>query len=156
MAQADIESVLNETRVFAPSADFSRQAHIGAAADYDRWVRLADDHPEQFWAEIAGELHWFSQWSTVLEWKPPFAKWFVGATTNLSYNCLDRHLGSWRRNKAAIIWEGEPDDTRTLTYYELHREVCKFANVLKRFGVGKGDRVGLYLPMIPELAIAML
>ena len=155
MAQADIESVLNETRVFAPSTDFSRHAHIGGA-DYDRWVRLADDHPEQFWSEIAGELHWFSQWSSVLEWRPPFAKWFVGATTNLSYNCIDRHLGTWRRNKAAIIWEGEPGDTRTLTYHELHREVCKFANVLKRFGVGKGDRVGLYLPMIPELAIAML
>jgi acetyl-CoA synthetase len=156
MAQADIESVLKETRVFAPPADFSRQAHIGGAAEYERWARLADDHPEQFWSEIAGELHWFTPWNAVLEWKPPFAKWFVGATTNLSYNCIDRHLGSWRRNKAAIIWEGEPGDARTLTYHELHREVCKFANVLKRFGVGKGDRVGLYLPMIPELAIAML
>jgi acetyl-CoA synthetase len=156
MAQADIESVLKETRVFAPPADFSRQAHIGSTADYERWARLADDYPDQFWAEIARELHWFSPWSAVLEWKPPFAKWFVGATTNLAYNCLDRHLDSWRRNKAAIIWEGEPGDTRTLTYYELHREVCKFANALKRFGVGKGDRVGLYLPMIPELAIAML
>ena len=156
MAQADIESVLKETRVFAPPADFSGRAHIGSAADSERWTRLADEQPEQFWSEIAHELHWFSPWTTVLEWKPPFAKWFVGATTNLSYNCIDRHLGTWRRNKAAIIWEGEPGETRTLTYYELHREVCKFANVLKRFGVGKGDRVGLYLPMIPELAIAML
>ncbi len=156
MAQADIESVLKETRVFAPPADFSARAHIGSAADYERWARLADDQPEHFWAEIARELHWFSPWSAVLEWKPPFAKWFVGATTNLSYNCLDRHLNTSRRNKAAIIWEGEPGETVTLTYHDLHREVCKFANVLKRFGVGKGDRVGLYLPMIPELAIAML
>ncbi len=156
MAQADIESVLKETRVFAPPADFSARAHIGSAADYERWARLANDQPEHFWAEIARELHWFSPWSAVLEWKPPFAKWFVGATTNLSYNCLDRHLNTSRRNKAAIIWEGEPGETVTLTYHDLHREVCKFANVLKRFGVGKGDRVGLYLPMIPELAIAML
>jgi len=156
MAQADIESVLKETRVFAPPPDFSARAHIGGTADYERWTGLADAQPEQFWAEIARELHWFSPWKAVLEWKPPFAKWFVGATTNLSYNCIDRHLTSWRRNKAAIIWEGEPGDTRTLTYHDLHREVCKFANVLKRFGVGKGDRVGLYLPLIPELAIAML
>ena len=156
MAQADIESVLKETRVFAPSADFSARAHIGSRADCERWTGLADAQPEQFWAEIARELHWFSPWNAVLEWKPPFAKWFVGATTNLSYNCIDRHLASWRRNKAAIIWEGEPGDTRTLTYHDLHREVCQFANVLKRFGVAKGDRVGLYLPLIPELAIAML
>ena len=156
MAQADIESVLKETRVFAPSADFSARAHIGSPADAERWTSLADAQPEQFWAEIARELHWFSPWKAVLEWKPPFAKWFVGATTNLSYNCIDRHLASWRRNKAAIIWEGEPGDTRTLTYHDLHREVCQFANVLKRFGVAKGDRVGLYLPLIPELAIAML
>jgi len=156
MAQADIESVLKETRVFAPPAEFSARAHIGNAADCERWTRLANEQPEQFWAEIARELDWFTPWNAVLEWKPPFAKWFVGATTNLSHNCLDRHLGSWRRNKAAIIWEGEPGDSRTLTYYELHREVCTFANVLKRFGVGKGDRVGLYMPLIPELAIAML
>jgi acetyl-CoA synthetase len=156
MAQADIESVLKETRVFPPPADFSARAHIGNAADYDRWTRLADEHPDRFWADVARELHWFSPWNAVLEWKPPFAKWFVGGTTNLSYNCIDRHLETWRRNKAAIIWEGEPGDARTLTYHELHREVCKFANVLKSFGVGKGDRVGLYLPMIPELAIAML
>jgi len=156
MSQADIESVLKETRVFAPPADFSARAHIGSRADCERWTGLADAQPEQFWAEIARELHWFSPWNAVLEWKPPFAKWFVGATTNLSYNCIDRHLASWRRNKAAIIWEGEPGDTRTLTYHDLHREVCQFANVLKRFGVAKGDRVGLYLPLIPELAIAML
>ena len=102
---------------------------------------------------------WFTPWKKVLDWKPPFAKWFVGGKLNVSYNCLDRHLegeNAWRRNKAAIIWEGEPGDTRVLTYGELHREVCKFANVLKARGVKKGDRVALYMPMIPELAIAIL
>jgi acetyl-CoA synthetase len=156
MAQADIESVLNEKRVFAPPPEFSQRAHIGTAAERERYSRLAEENPEQFWADIAGELHWFTPWRTVLEWKPPFAKWFVGATTNLAYNCLDRHLSSWRRNKAALIWEGEPGDSRTLTFHDLYREVCKFANVLKRLGVTQGDRVGIYLPMIPEAAIAML
>lgn len=156
MAHADIESVLKEKRVFAPSPQFSERAHIATAADYERLSRLAEENPEKFWADIAGELEWFSPWHTVLEWKPPFAKWFVGATTNLAHNCIDRHLGTWRRNKAAIIWEGEPGDSRILTYHDLHREVSKFANVLKHLGVTQGDRVGLYLPMIPELAIAML
>jgi len=156
MSQPDIESLLHEDRVFPPPADFTRQAHIGSAEEYERAVRLADEHPEQFWSELAAQLDWFTPWRTVLDWKPPFAKWFVGATTNLAHNCVDRHLGSWRRNKAAIIWEGEPGDSRTLTFHDLHREVCRFANVLKHFGVAKGDRVGLYLPMIPELPIAML
>ncbi|MDP6547254.1 MAG: AMP-binding protein, partial [Phycisphaerae bacterium] len=104
-------------------------------------------------------VSWFAPWKKTLQWKPPFAKWFVGGKLNVSYNCLDRHLegeNAWRRNKAAIIWEGEPGDSRTLTYGELHREVCKFANVLKGLGVKKGDRVCLYMPMVPELAIAML
>ncbi len=156
MAQADIESVLNEQRVFPPPDEFSRRAHINSTADADRWSRLAQDDPDRFWAEVAGELEWFSPWRTVLEWKRPFAKWFVGATTNLAHNCLDRHLRTWRRNKAAIIWEGEPGDARTLTFHDLHREVCKFANVLKHLGVQRDDRVGIYLPMIPEAAIAML
>src|SRR5215831_9135667 len=156
MAQSDIESLLKEHRVFAPPAEFSRQATIGSAADDERQRRFAEEDPEKFWADIAGALDWFTPWRTVLEWKVPFAKWFVGATTNLSHNCIDRHLTSWRRNKAAIIWEGEPGDSRTLTYHDLHREVCKFANVLKHLGVHKGDRVGIYLPMIPEAAIAML
>ncbi len=155
MSQADIESVLKEKRVFPPPAAFSQRANIGQA-DYERLVQLADKDPEKFWADIAAELEWFTPWRAVLEWKAPFAKWFVGATTNLSYNCLDRHLTTWRRNKAALIWEGEPGDSRTLTFHDLHREVCKFANVLKHLGVGKGDRVGIYLPMIPEAAIAML
>src|SRR5215470_16867186 len=156
MAQSDIESLLKEHRVFAPPAEFSRQAIIGTTSDDERQRRLAEEDPEKFWADIAGALDWFTPWRTVLEWKVPFAKWFVGATTNLSHNCIDRHLTSWRRNKAAIIWEGEPGDSRTLTYHDLHREVCKFANVLKHLGVHKGDRVGIYLPMIPEAAIAML
>ncbi len=102
------------------------------------------------------ELEWFQKWDTVLDWQPPFAKWFVGGKINISYNCLDRHLTTWRKNKAALIWEGEPGDSRTLTYAQLHREVCQFANALKQLGVQKGDRVGIYMPMIPEAAIAML
>src|SRR5512135_2419768 len=108
MAQADIESVLKEKRVFAPPAEFSGQAHIVGAADAEQRARVAEENPEKFWEEVAAELEWFSPWRAVLEWKAPFAKWFVGATTNLSVNCLDRHVRSWRRNKAAIVWEGEP------------------------------------------------
>jgi acetyl-CoA synthetase len=117
----------------------------------------AEADPEKFWADLAQtELHWFKPWDTVLKWNPPHAEWFSGGRINISYNCLDRHLPTWRRNKAALIWEGEPGDTRTLTYQQLHTEVCRFANVLKRIGVQKGDRVALYLPLIPELAISML
>ncbi len=155
MAQVDIESVLREKRVFQPPAEFAAAANL-SPTEYAKRQALAESDPERFWAEIAGELDWFTPWSKVLEWKQPFAKWFVGATTNLSYNCLDRHLTTSRRNKAAIIWEGEPGDSRTLTYFDLHREVCKFANVLKSLGVVKGDRVGIYMPLIPEAAIAML
>jgi len=153
---ADIDSLLQEDRVFPPLAPFSATAHIPNQERYDEIVAAATADPERFWAGIAGELEWFSPWKSVLEWKQPFAKWFVGATTNLSHNCLDRHLTTHRRNKAALIWEGEPGDSVTLTYQQLHREVCKFANVLKGLGVKKGDRVGIYLPMIPEAAIAML
>ncbi|MBI3580368.1 MAG: acetate--CoA ligase, partial [Ignavibacteriales bacterium] len=113
-------------------------------------------NPEKFWAKVAGELDWFKKWNKVLEWKLPFAKWFVGGKINVSYNCLDRHLTSWRKNKAALIWEGEPGDNRTLTYQQLYREVCKFANVLKKLGVEKGDVVAIYMPLVPELAISML
>ncbi len=112
--------------------------------------------PEGFWADHASELEWSRPWERVLEWNPPFAKWFTGGRINVSANCLDRHITTWRKNKAAIIWEGEPGDTRVLTYQDLHREVCKFSNVLKAKGVRAGDRVSLYMPMIPELAIAML
>jgi acetyl-CoA synthetase len=153
---ADIDSLLQETRVFAPPADFSAAALVSGPDRADELVALADRDPEGFWAGIAAELDWFSPWKSVLEWKAPFAKWFVGATTNVSYNCLDRHLKTHRRNKAALIWEGEPGESVTLTFQQLHREVCRFANVLKSLGVKKGDRVGIYLPMIPEAAIAML
>jgi acetyl-CoA synthetase len=154
----DIESLLKEKRVFKPRVEFVKQANWSPkqVAAY----RKLGEKPEKFWAQMAKEnVSWFTPWKRVLDWKPPFAKWFVGAKTNVSYNCLDRHLegpNAWRRNKAAILWEGEPGDTRTITYGELHREVCKFANVLKSLGVAKGDRVALYMPLIPELAIAML
>jgi len=152
----NIESVMHEERVFPPPENFSQSAGIKSMEEYERLRTEAHDSPEDFWARMAEELHWFKKWETVLEWDLPHAKWFVGGKTNVSYNCLDRHLQTWRRNKAAIIWEGEPGDTRTFTYQQLHTEVSRFANVLKRAGVEKGDRVALYLPLIPELAIAML
>ena len=155
-SQPDINSLLKEDRVFAPSSAFSASAHIKSREDYDRIYKRSVEDPEGFWSEIASELHWFKKWDKVLEWDEPFAKWFVGGQTNISYNCLDRHLSTWRKNKAAIIWEGEPGDTRTLTYQQLHQEVCKFANVLKSLGIEKGDRVAIYMPMIPELPVAML
>jgi acetyl-CoA synthetase len=156
MPETNIESLLKEQRVFAPSADFSSKAHIRSAAEYEEIRNRAEADPEGFWAGIASELHWFEKWARVLEWNLPFAKWFVGGKTNLSYNCLDRHVGTARKNKVAILWEGEPGDVRALTYQTLHREVCKFANVLKSLGLRKGDRVTLYMGMVPELAISML
>ena len=154
--QPDINSLLKEDRVFTPSTEFSASAHIKSREEYDQIYKRSVENPEGFWAEIASELHWFKPWERVLEWNEPFAEWFVGGQINLSYNCLDRHLTTWRKNKAAIIWEGEPGDQRTLTYQQLHREVCKFANVLKKLGVEKGDRVAIYMPMVPELPVAML
>ena len=157
MSQPTIESILQENRLFPPPAEFSRNAHIKSLDDYHRLCDQAKADPAQFWANLAEtELSWFQKWDTVLDWQPPFAKWFVNGKLNIAYNCLDRHLTTWRRNKAALIWEGEPGDTRTLTYAQLHREVCQFANALKHLGVQKGDRVGIYMPMIPEAAIAML
>jgi len=157
MSQSTIESSLQEKRLFHPAAEFSQNAHVKSLEDYQRLYDRAQTDPQKFWAELAQqELHWFQKWDTVLDWQPPFAKWFVGGKINISYNCLDRHLTTWRKNKAALIWEGEPGDSRTLTYAQLHREVCQFANVLKQLGVQKGDRVAIYMPMIPEAAIAML
>ncbi len=147
-----IEALLRENRAFRPPRAFAALAHVRDAGIY----RKADRNFEKFWADFAGELEWFKPWKKVLDWKPPRAKWFVGGKLNVSVNCLDRHLDGPRRNKAALIWEGEPGDQRVLTYRELHREVCRFANVLKSLGVRKGDRVTLYLPMIPELPVAML
>jgi acetyl-CoA synthetase len=152
----NIDSVLHEERLFPPPNEFSAQAHLKSMAELEHLRTEASTDPEGFWARMAEELHWFKKWDKVLEWNAPHARWFIGGKTNLSYNCLDRHVATWRRNKAALIWEGEPGDQRTLTYDQLHSEVCHFANVLKRAGVVKGDRVALYLPLIPELAIAML
>jgi acetyl-CoA synthetase len=149
---AEISDLLQEDRTFAPSAAFRAQANIRDESVYER----AESDPEAFWADFAKELEWFTPWSQVLEWKPPHAKWFVGGTLNASVNCVDRHVRSGRRNKAAIVWEGEPGDRRTLTYFDLYRQVSQFANVLKSLGVKRGDRVAIYLPLIPELAIAML
>ncbi|MDY7024473.1 MAG: AMP-binding protein, partial [Cyanobacteriota bacterium] len=157
MSQPTIESILQEKRLFHPPAEFSENAHVKGLEAYQQLYEKAKADPEGFWAELAEkELHWFEKWNQVLDWQPPFAKWFVGGKLNISYNCLDRHLTTWRRNKAALIWEGEPGDSRTLTYAELHREVCQMANVIKQLGVQKGDRVGIYMPMIPEAAIALL
>ena len=153
---ADIDSVLTEQRVFPPSEEFRSKAHIKSMAEYDRLYKEAADHPEEFWAKIAQELHWFKPWERVLDWNLPFAKWFVGGQLNLSYNCLDRHVATWRKNKAAILWEGEPGDSRALTYQQLLNEVSKCANVLKSLGVKKGDRVAIYMGMVPELPIALL
>jgi len=153
---SNIESVLQEERVFPPPPSFSERAHIKSLAELDKLRAEADADPESFWARMAEELYWFKKWDTVLKWDPPHAEWFGGGKINLSYNCLDRHLSTWRRNKAALIWEGEPGETRTFTYQQLHTEVCKFANVLKHANIQRGDRVALYMPLIPELAIAML
>jgi acetyl-CoA synthetase len=155
--RATIDSVLRETRVFPPPAAFAEGASISGRAQYDALYRRSVDDPEGFWADMATRLRWSTPWSRVLEWQAPFSKWFVGGTLNVADNCLDRHVDGPRRNKAAIIWIGEPaGEMRVLTYQALHREVCRFANVLKGLGVRQGDRVGIYLPMIPEAAVAML
>ena len=159
----NIESMLREDRVFKPSKEFSKQAHIGSMAQYKKLYKHSIDDPEGFWGEQAEkELTWFKPWAKVLQWKAPNAKWFVGGQTNVSVNCLDRFLDSEKANQAAIIWEGEPaapgipGEERTLTYRQLHREVCQFANVLKARGIKKGDVVLIYMPMVPEAAVAML
>ena len=153
----ELDTVMQEKRIFPPSKEFAAQARIGSVQAYRRLYDEAAADPEAFWSKLAREeLHWFRPFDRVLEWKPPFAKWFVGGTTNASYSCLDAHLKTARRNKAAILWEGEPGDQRTLTYQQLHREVCKFANVLKKLGIKQGDVVSIYMPLVPELVVAML
>ena len=149
---SDIDVLLQEHRKFAPSDAFVRAANTNSPSVYEE----AERDPEAFWARQAARLDWFTPWTRVLDWQPPRARWFEGGTLNVAYNCVDRHVASARRNKAAIIFEGEPGDRRTLTYWDLYVEVQKFANVLKRLGVQRGDRVGIYLPLIPEAAIAML
>ena len=146
-----------ETNVYPPSPEFARRAHVPSMESYRELCRRAAETPEEFWGELAErELVWFQKWSHVFEWNPPFVKWFVGGKTNVSYNCLDRHLGTPRKNKAAIIWEGEPGDQRQITYQELHRLVSRFANVLKARGLKAGDRAIVYMGMVPELPVALL
>jgi acetyl-CoA synthetase len=155
-AGGQLDTVMQETRIFPPPTEFARRASINSMAAYESlWNEAAADI-EAFWGKLSAELHWFCPYDKVLEWNEPDARWFVGGKTNVSYNCLDAHLGTWRQNKAALIWEGEPGDSRTLTYQQLHREVCRFANVLKKLGIKQGDVVSIYMPMVPELAIAML
>src|SRR5690349_1170212 len=149
---AEFDDLLREDRTFPPPAEFKAQANVRDEGIYAE----AERDPDAFWARFAGELEWSRKWDRVLDWQPPHAKWFVGGTINASVNCLDRHVRGARRNKAALIWEGEPGDRRTLTYFDLFRQVSQFANVLKSLGVKKGDRVARSLPLIPELAIAML
>src|SRR6266550_4395653 len=148
----DIDVLLTETRKFDPPPEFSRTANVASPDIYDK----AGQDPEKFWAEQARQLEWIKPWSKVLEWTPPHVKWFIDGKINVAANCIDRHIKGPRKDKPALIWEGEPGDQRTLTYGDLHREVSKFANVLKKLGVGKGDRVAIYLPLIPEAAISML
>ncbi len=148
---ASIDVLLQEARKFPPAKEFKAQANINDEKIYERAAR----DPEGYWAEWAAKLEWMKPWKKVLEWKAPYAKWFVDGKLNASVNCVDRHI-PLRRNKAAIVWEGEPGDTRTLTYWDLYREVNQFANVLKKLGVHQGDRVAIYLPMIPEAVIACL
>src|SRR5947209_20218042 len=143
-----VDSVMQEARLFPPSPEFAAQARIGSLAAYEAMWNEANADLEKFWAKLAGELHWFKPFGKVLEWNEPFAKWFVGGQTNVSYNCLDAHLTGARRQKAAIVWEGEPGDQRTLTYQQLHTEVCKFTNVLKGLGLKKGDVATLYMPLV--------
>ena len=162
-AAANVSNMLQENRLFPPSKDFSKAAHIKSLADYRKLYNESIKNPEKFWsAQAKNELVWFKPWKKVLQWKLPYAKWFVGGQLNVSHNCLDKWLGTASANKAALIWEGEPaapgkaGEERVFTYKQLHREVCLFANVLKRNGIKKGDRVIIYLPMIPEAAISML
>ena len=149
---SEIDALLQEHRKFPPSAAFRKAAVF---ADPKVYAKAGRDY-EKFWAAQAKELHWFKPWKKVCAWKPPHAKWFVGGQTNVSYNCLDRHIDGPRRNKAALIWEGEPGDRRTLTYWDLYIEVQKFSNVLKSLGVKRGDRVAIYMPLVPEAVVAML
>ncbi len=151
-----ITSFLNESRVFTPPVEFARQANVPSMERYQElWDRAKAD-PEGFWGEMAQVLTWGKPWEKVLDWQTPHAKWFVGATINASYNCVDRHCEGANRNKAALIFEGEPGDRRVLRYQDLQREVATFANVLKGLGVKTGDVVAIYMPMIPEAVIAML
>ena len=152
----NIESHLSEDREFKPSKEFSKKARVSSMAQYKRMHKESVEKPHLFWAREAKELHWGKKWGKVLDWKAPYAKWFVGAKTNVCVNCVDRHVDEGRGNKAAFLWEGEPGDKRTITYSQLQREVSRFANVLEANGVKSKDRVLIYMPMVPEASIAML
>jgi acetyl-CoA synthetase len=157
LKESTIAHVMTETRKYPPIKSFQDRAFIKTLDEYKKMHKRSLEDPEGFWSEIAeNEIEWFKKWSNVYQWDPPNTKWFEGGKLNVSYNCLDRHLKTWRKNKAAIIWESEHGVSRTYTYQQLHREVCKFANVLINHGVKKGDRVCIYLPMVPELVISML
>src|SRR4051812_9949434 len=148
---------MEQNEIFSPSPAFSRTAAVSSMDQAEKMCAAALKDPDAFWSQRAKALDWASPWTQVCDWSnPPFAKWFVGGKLNASFNCLDRHLAGWRRNKAAIIWEGENYEQRTLTYQALHREVCRFANGLKSLGLKDGDRSIIYMPMVPEAAVAML
>ena len=162
-SSSSIDSVLQEHRVFPPPPEFSATARINARQQYEQMYRESIEAPERFWARAAEELHWFRKWDKVLEWNAPHAKWFVGGKTNLSYNCLDCPIAQGRADKVALIWEAEPEtspgkggEVRRISYRQLKDDVCRFANGLKKFGVKRGDRVTIYLPMVPEAVVAML
>ena len=155
-ADQNLDSILREDRVFPPPPEFAAKAHVGSLAEYEELYERSVADPEGFWDSVAKELHWFAPWTRVLDWNLPWAKWFVGGKTNISYNCLDRHVHNGKREKTAIVWEGEPGEVRKLSYGELLAEVQKFANALKSLGIRKGDRVAVYMGMTPELAIAIL
>src|SRR5437016_519679 len=150
--KAAIDSYYLEERTFSPPEDFKRRALVTGTSLYDE----AGQDWQGFWAKQALALDWFREWDTILDWQPPYAKWFAGGTLNVSYNCLDRHVAAGRGDQVAFHWEGEPGDTRTITYSQLLADVSRFANVLKGLGVRRGDRVAIYMPMIPELPGAML
>ena len=152
MGDNNIETLLKESRTYQPSTTTKAAAHI---KDYDTEYKKSIADPEAFWGGVAKELDWFTPWSKVLEWNYPFAKWFVGATCNISYNCLDRHVKNGRKNKVAVIWVGENDTERVFTYGQLYREVNRCANALKKLGITKGDRVTIYLPKVPEKIVAI-
>ncbi len=164
MSEQNITSSMQENRLFPPPPAFASKAHIKSREEYDRMYRESIDDPEAFWGRAAEPLHWFKRWDRVLDWQAPFARWFVGGKTNVAYNCLDRQIELGRGDKTAILWEGEPEpggagtggDVRRLTFKDLHDAVCKFASGLKKLGVTKGDRVTIYMPMVPEAAVAML
>ena len=152
-----IDSVMQEDRLFPPSAEFAAKAKIKSLEEYQQLWDEAKADPLAFWDKLARQdLHWFKPYDTVLEWNEPFAKWFVGGQTNASYNCLDKHIEAGNGDRVALLWEGEPGDQRSLTYRALHEDVCKFANAMKGLGMGQGDVVSIYMPMVPELVGARL